>query len=362
MIISNVKKAIGSLFEVGMTPILVGGHGKGKTEVVRQWSAENGYDLIEVRLGQMSDSADLIGVPHIKDGVTYFARPSFLPSKKKTVIFLDEINRAHKDLIQAVFQLILEKKIHEYELPEDCHVIAACNPDTEDYTVLDFKDKAYSDRFCYIDFNPSVEEWLAYGRDAKFSGDMLDFFTVQKDLLDSSKDTFDYNTVSPSRRSVKFASDLEKIVTDTNLFREILFGIFGSTVSTLYMQFKKERYDSLVDVDEVLNNFESQRSKVNNWLETKNVEAIQKSSSLIIERLTSMVESKTPLTNENHTNLEEFYLLAPDEIAYQFIKSCVEADLMQTKDKPHDYKIQLFESDRLFAKLKPYKEETKKGK
>jgi MoxR-like ATPase len=167
MKVTELKAALTAVFSIGRTPNIIGLHGTGKSSVVYQWAAENGYKVSERRLGQMADAGDLIGLQEfIRDTKTGNAThtkhvlPDWFPREENTIVFLDEVNRAHKDLLQAVFELVYDKSLAGVKLPKNCHVVAASNPATDDYAVLDFSDSAFQDRFVHIQFTPTKEEWL----------------------------------------------------------------------------------------------------------------------------------------------------------------------------------------------------------
>lgn len=65
----------------------------------------------------------------IQDGTAVWCPPSFLPKKsdKPGILFLDEINAAPPLVQAALYQLILDRRVGEYELPEGWRIIAAGN-------------------------------------------------------------------------------------------------------------------------------------------------------------------------------------------------------------------------------------------
>ena len=102
MKISDITRSVDYLFKANITPLLVGYHGIGKTSVVEQIAKRRNANLVVIRLGQMSDPGDLIGLADFvrnQEGRavnTVFAAPEFLPTKDtgvETIIFFDEINR-----------------------------------------------------------------------------------------------------------------------------------------------------------------------------------------------------------------------------------------------------------------------------
>lgn len=269
MKISEVKASLGACFSIGRTPHLIGHHGLGKSSVVYQWAKENGYKVSERRLGQMADAGDLIGLQEFirdaKSGLpthTKHVLPDWFPREPKTIVFLDEVNRSHKDLLQAVFELVYDKSLAGVKLPEDCHVVAASNPATDDYSVLDFSDSAFQDRFVHIMFTPTKDEWLSYGRAKGFAPSVVDFIAEFPQMLENSElQSFDLSFVKPSRRSWEAISLLEFQPLDESLRLELTMGIVGMEAAQTYRTFK-QTYAKTIKVEEVLADYDKVRPDV----------------------------------------------------------------------------------------------------
>ena len=189
MNITQLKESLPFLIKSGLVPNIIGKHGIGKSSVIAQYAKENGYSFHPFFLGQMSDTGDLLGLPEFdrdlngKAVSTNFIHPAKLPKKPRSILFFDELNRASKDLLQAIFQLALEGTIHDYTLPADSAIIMAMNPATDDYSVLDFADKAFADRFVHINLDPTHEEFHSYMCSKYGDSSVSDFLRQQTKLL-----------------------------------------------------------------------------------------------------------------------------------------------------------------------------------
>jgi hypothetical protein len=266
MKIDQVKQSIGAIFAIGRTPHLIGHHGLGKSSVVYQWAEENGYKVSERRLGQMADAGDLIGLQEFirdaKNNATHTKHvlPDWFPREENTIVFLDEVNRSHKDLLQAVFELVYDKSLAGVKLPKNCHVVAASNPATDDYSVLDFSDSAFQDRFVHIMFTPTKEEWLSYGRAKGFASSVVDFIAEFPQYLENSDlQAFDLSFVKPSRRSWEAIAKLETQPMDESLRLEVTMGIIGMEAAQTYRTFK-QTYAKTIKVEDILADYSKVRS------------------------------------------------------------------------------------------------------
>lgn len=97
---------------------------------------------------------------------------------RRSVLFLDEFNRANADILNASLQLILEHRLHSHILPivdgRETLIVAAINPADGDYSVLEF-DPALLDRFVEVEAVADFQSWheWASGRVNKIVIDFL---------------------------------------------------------------------------------------------------------------------------------------------------------------------------------------------
>ena len=113
------------------TPVMLwGAPGVGKSQMVAQVASNQNTPLIDIRLSQMEPS-DLRGIPFRENDSVEWAVPSMLPNAKKHgeqgILFLDEITSAPPSVSAAAYQLILDRKLGEYEVPKGWAIIAAGN-------------------------------------------------------------------------------------------------------------------------------------------------------------------------------------------------------------------------------------------
>ena len=115
------------------TPVMLWGPpGVGKSDLIAQIGKRQNVSVIDIRLSQMEPS-DLRGIPFRDDasGNVEWAIPSMLPDidrhGKEGILFLDEITSAPPSVSAAAYQLILDRKLGAYEVPEGWAIFAAGN-------------------------------------------------------------------------------------------------------------------------------------------------------------------------------------------------------------------------------------------
>jgi hypothetical protein len=179
--------------------LIRGNHGIGKSEVVHQIAKDLGLELIDRRMSQMTEG-DVIGLPKLEDGCTKFIPAEFImhACMRPVLLFLDEINRATQEVMQACFQLCLDRELNGNKLHPGTRVFAAVNSSAM-YQVNEM-DPAFLDRFYAIDLTPTPQDWFKWAEGpGAVDADLIRFLKERETRLEPS----DANpgTVQPSRRS-----------------------------------------------------------------------------------------------------------------------------------------------------------------
>ena len=330
MNISQLQTAIPFLKQAGLVANVIGKHGIGKSSVIAQYAKDNGYSFHPYFLGQMSDVGDILGLPEFdrnKDGKALsvsFIHPAKLPKKPKSILFFDELNRASKDLLQAIFQLALEGTLHDYTLPADSLIIMAMNPATDDYSVLDFADKAFADRFVHINLDPTHEEFHSYMNSRYKDSTVSRFLQQQTKLLeeaDLAPVTLDF--VKPSRRSWDRLQKLENTGIPENLFRECGMGIVGTTAMIAYGSWKESQV-KILDGKDILANYDKVRNtylgyfknaKTGEELESPRTDVVTQVASTTGDEIKRLLADKT-INDDQVQNFYKFLMDSPIENCY----------------------------------------------
>lgn len=251
--------------------LIRGNHGIGKSGIVAQvtdmLSARDGiaYTLIDKRLSQTSEG-DMLGLPSIDDikkGVTRFNPPDWykMACDKPCVLFFDELNRAVHEVMQASFQIVLDRECSFYKLHPMTRVFSAVNVGSG-YSVNEI-DPALLDRFWTIDFDPDIEDWTRWARAAGVDATIIDFVVGNPTWLDPPKNA-NQNDVHPSRRSwERLSRSLQhtKITDNPNdpLYYAMSVGFVG-TPAAIALQAYACDVNARITAEEVMETYSDKKS------------------------------------------------------------------------------------------------------
>jgi len=233
-------------------PVFIwGAPGVGKSQIVAQIAAEEELELIDVR-AVLLDPVDLRGLPHVNgEGRAHWAIPDFLPKRGKGILFLDELNAAPPLVQAACYQLILDRKLGEYELPKGWSVVAAGNRET-DRAVTFRMSSALANRFIHLNFDVDLEDWVAWALDADVVIEVVAFIRFRPGLLHQFDPTKNEKTF-PSPRTWEYVSDILKSNPPSEIEFELISGIVGEGAASEFVGFM-EIYRELPDPDAILTN------------------------------------------------------------------------------------------------------------
>ena len=141
----------------------LGAPGVGKSQIIRQIGKKYGYKVIDIRLAQMSE-VEIGGLiyPNESRTKTIWLSPEILPDEerdgKNTILLLDEITSCTKRVQVAAYQLILDRRIGQYQLPEGTFVVALGNREDDDGVYIQLAGPL-ADRFEIHYIEPNFEDW-----------------------------------------------------------------------------------------------------------------------------------------------------------------------------------------------------------
>lgn len=164
-----------------LSTMIWGPPGVGKSSIVRQIAAHNDQSFIDLRLSQLAPT-DLRGLPVPNNGITRWAVPEFLPAGGRGILFIDEINMAPPAMQGVAQQLILDRCVGSYQLPEGWFVWAAGNRKEDRASVYDMP-SPLANRFIHLTVEPNIENFRQYAFTRGLHELIIGFVSFRQDLL-----------------------------------------------------------------------------------------------------------------------------------------------------------------------------------
>ena len=242
---NKAKSAIRHAMQKKRPLFLWGPPGIGKSDIVKQItdSLTNSY-LIDIRLS-LWEPTDIKGIPYFdsNSGTMVWGAPSELPSAELAakydhiVLFLDEMNSAAPAVQAAAYQLILNRRVGTYKLPDNVMIVAAGNREA-DKGVTYRMPAPLANRFVHLELRVDFDDWFQWAVVNKINKDVVGFLNFSK------KDLYDFDPKSASRsfatpRSWSFVSELLEDNLDENTTTDLVAGAVGEGLAVKFMAHRK---------------------------------------------------------------------------------------------------------------------------
>lgn len=192
---------------MGLEPIPVmmwGQPGIGKSSIVKQLAKKHGRSFGDVRL-LLKDPTQIAGLNYFNTNTNRLevsCPPDFPDASRPDhqhrlgeIIILDELAAAPRTVQAAALQLVLDRQISEYTLPEDVIIIAAGNR-AEDGNAFEEMPEPLRNRFAHIELTADFTSWKEWADDVGIHPIVLGYL---------ENNQADFNTFEPKKMSGRYA-------------------------------------------------------------------------------------------------------------------------------------------------------------
>jgi len=215
---SKLKIAIQHCIARKRPVFLWGAPGIGKSDIVAQVAKDQNRPLIDIRLPLM-EPTDIRGIPYLADVKVYdkdgnlvkddnnvpiydkefkWSTPSDLPTDEasRALVFFDEMSAAPPSVQAATYQIILNRRIGNYELPKEAVIVAAGNR-VKDKGVAYNMPMPLANRFSHLTLEVSAEDWTEWAALNRVHKDVVGYISFQPG---------DLNGFNPNQEGMAFAT------------------------------------------------------------------------------------------------------------------------------------------------------------
>ena len=237
---SDVKAEVLACIGASRPVMIWGPPGIGKSEIISEIGKDLKRNVIDLRL-LLLEPTDLRGIPYFnsKENKMDWAPPVDLPDDPKAtdILFLDEINAAPQSVQAAAYQLVLNRRIGTYKLPDGVSIVAAGNRES-DRGVTYRMPSPLANRMLHIEMAVNFEDWVDWATKKEIHPDVVGYLTFAKN------DLYDFDPRSSSRafatpRSWTFVSNM--LETETLQGSQLTDIITGSVGEGLAVKFVAHR-------------------------------------------------------------------------------------------------------------------------
>lgn len=236
------------------TPVMLWGPpGVGKSRIIADLAQRHGVPLVDIRLSQM-EPTDLRGIPFRAGDRVEWSVPAILPDRsrhgERGILFLDEITSAPPTVTAAAYQLILDRRLGEYRVPDGWAIFAAGNRQG-DRGVTYVMPAPLANRFTHYEVEPHLDDWVAWAHAHRIDPRIIGFLRFRPDLL------FDFDAARnpiafPSPRSWEYAHRaLAKFGADGALLLDALQACVGPSAGIELKAFI-DTMERMPDIDAIL--------------------------------------------------------------------------------------------------------------
>lgn len=273
---TDTLKGVHLVLSTGEVPLIVGESGIGKTALAIEIAQENNWSLVVIN-GNLLKEGEIGGLPTIepyagfnnkenqveKKATVYAVHHKLreideeISSGKTVLLFIDEINRCEHTVQQELMNLILNREINGYKLPEGVKILAAMNPSSKygsdfDYQVVDM-DAAQENRFVWLFMEPDCNQWIEWAIEAGIEQKVVEFISTFPEYLHKINE----DDLRATPRSYERISSIYKIYQEQkdfiprSVFINVVKGNVGRVIAEEFVSFVESDYRSLISYREV---------------------------------------------------------------------------------------------------------------
>ncbi|HHV65452.1 MAG TPA: ATP-binding protein [Peptococcaceae bacterium] len=356
---TDTLKSAELVLSTGAVPLIVGESGIGKTALAREIAEKNNWSLIIIN-GNLLKEGEIGGLPTIENYVgpngqnsqsekkaTVYAVHHKLReideeiAKGKTVLlFIDEINRCEHTVQQELMNIILNREINGYKVPEKVKILAAMNPSSKygseyEYQVVDM-DPAQENRFVWLYMEPDSRQWIDWALGAGIEPKVVEFISTFPEYLHKINE----DDLRATPRSYERISSCYKVYKENkdsiprSVFLNVVKGNVGRVIAEEFLSFIEADYRPLLSYEDVFSGeylSETVKEKIKNESPTRLYLAARN----ILQNLEANSKNSNPLPNYFLDRLVEVLNIYPADLKIGIMK-----DIRNTYPEVYKYALE----------------------
>lgn len=241
----QVLKAIVAQVSSRLPLFLWGPPGIGKSDLVREAAQKLDGVVIDLRMSQL-DPTDIRGIPFYNKELNKmdWAPPIMLPDEefakkhKVVILFLDEINSAAPAVQASAYQLVLDRRVGNYVLPENVALIAAGNRENDKGVTFRLP-APLANRFDHVEMRADFESWQLWAVMNTIHPDIVGFLTRWPQYLYNFDPKISGRSFATPRSWARVSRILNNTGSDEDTKFNLIAGAVGEGVAGEFSQYRK---------------------------------------------------------------------------------------------------------------------------
>lgn len=289
------------VIESGGVPLIIGESGIGKTSLAYELCRRNNYYIVTVE-GNLLKEGEIGGLPIVEDYTSFSAEGAIQRKRtvyavhhklqeiekaikenpsRKVLLFIDELNRCEHTVQQELMNIVLNREINGFVLPQNTVVLAAMNPPSRysnftdsQYQVVEM-DPAQENRFVWVEMEVDVMNWLQWGK-YSIVPEVLHFISAYPQYLHRS-DSQELVKATPRSwervsKSYEVFLRKEKEIPQS-IFYNVVKGNVGAFIAQEFISFIENQNSIILDASKLLDS-ESLSEDIVNMLKSEKYERL----------------------------------------------------------------------------------------
>lgn len=273
---TDTLKSVDLVLATGEVPLIVGETGVGKTALAKEIAHQHNWSLIVID-GNLLKEGEIGGLPTIEAYASVNPQGDKVEKKatiyavhhklreideemlngKTVLLFIDEVNRCEHTVQQELMNLILNREINGYTLPNSVKIVTAMNPSGKygtdfDYQVTDM-DAAQENRFVWLHMEPDSAQWIDWAITTGLEQKVIEFISTFPEYLHK----VNTDDIRATPRSYERISGLYKVYKQNqdsisrSVFLNVVKGNVGRLIAEEFVAFAESDYTPLITYDDV---------------------------------------------------------------------------------------------------------------
>ena len=256
-----LQQVITLAYQANQPVMLMGSHGVGKSESLKESAKNLGIDIRIMDLSIM-EATDLAGIPAIENRRTVFYPPADLPTEGSGLLVLEELNRASAHLRAPALQLLTERRLNGFRLKNGWLPVASANPPTDDYEVEEI-DLALKSRFMILNVVADRDEWIHWAEEHGVHKRVIGF-------VEASPEIFAEGDKTSNPRAWTYVSSVLKVhedkpIVDIDHLTLAISGMVGEKWAVSFMRYFQCDTNFNLTPSDILDSFATHQCQLSSW-------------------------------------------------------------------------------------------------